>query len=124
MLQKLIYIFCPLCLCFYIGLIISPTSPVSIVLYLFIYVWLAVPGMLVGWLLHRFWHSGWSSALGVLVAAEAFTLLPVLFMIARFGFTDAKEMFFLTHYFLFVPMLIAISSGYIAVRVISGIHNA
>ena len=77
-------------------------------IYLYLYLWVVVPGTLVGWLLHRYWRS----TLAVPIAAEAFSLLPIPYFAVRFGFDEAKYILVATHLFLFVPMLLAVFTGY------------
>jgi len=85
-----------------------------IIFWLYIYLWLALPGIFVGWLLHRYWRS----ALAVGVAAEAFTLLAVLSDTLQEGFDEIIFRAVELQFFLFVPILLAISTGYYGSRYI------
>jgi hypothetical protein len=85
-----------------------------IIFWLYIYLWLAVPGIFVGWLLHRYWRS----ALAVGVSAEAFTLLAVLYQVLLDGLEEIVGLLVELHFFLFVPILLAISIGYYGSRYI------
>jgi hypothetical protein len=83
-----------------------------IVFWLYLYLWLMVPGTLVGWALHRYLRSTLVAA----VVAEAFTLLPWLEDTARFGFSLYQLA--AIHFLLLVPVLMAIFAGYYGSRYI------
>jgi hypothetical protein len=83
-----------------------------IIFWLFLYLWLVVPGTLIGWPLHRYLRSTLVAAL----VAEAFALLPWLEETMRFGFSI--EQLAATHFLLLVPALMAIFTGYYGSRCI------
>jgi hypothetical protein len=80
--------------------------------WLYLYLWLVVPGTLVGWPLHRYWRSTLVAAL----VAEAFSLLPWFEDTMRFGFSIYQLA--ATHFLLLVPVLMAIFTGYYGSRCI------
>jgi hypothetical protein len=78
----------------------------------YLYLWVVVPGILVGWLLHRYLRS----ILAIALAAEAFTLLPWLEDTLRVGFSIHQLA--AVHFLLLAPIVMAIVTGYCGSRYI------
>jgi hypothetical protein len=98
-------------------LLFSPRLWISIIpdlicFWLYLLVWLVLPGAFAGWLLNRYFRS----MRAVLVTTEAFTLLTWVLETTLFGFDGAWYQLVAAHFLLFIPILSAVFIGYFGSR--------